>query len=730
MKQTTRKRRLALPVALGLAVMLGAAWVNVRRLDGAAGPGSGGAYPEARREARVETLHGRKVADPYRWLEDLTSAETRAWVEAQDAVTGAALEGRPGLRAVESRLRALTGLESQGVPVVRGGRSFFLKKDAGAARPSLLVADASGSEARALVDEESLGADVLSSFWPGPDGERLAYGVARVGSRWLRVRILEVASGRHLPDELVGLHGGTSGAAWSGDGGTLFYSRYVEPAEGREQQAVLEHHRLYAHRVGTPQAKDALVYSRPDRKEWAFTPSVTDDGRYLVVTVADAARPTNRLYYVDLAPAAQEAWRVVPLFDDGEAAYRFLGSSDDTFWIQTTHRAPRGRVVAVDLRRPQPHDWRELVQQSRDALYFANVVADRLIAVYLHDAKHVVRLFDLAGRPQGEAPLPDLGTTFSGFVGRRADRYAYYSFNSLAYPGGASVFRLDPLNGESSPLRRPELPFEPTDYPTRQVFFTSKDGTRVPMFIAHRKGLKLDGSAPTYLYAYGAFAWPATPWFQAHILAWMEMGGVYALANIRGGGEYGERWHQAGIGRHRQNAVDDFIAAAEWLIENRVTSGDRLSINGGSASAPLAAAALTQRPELFAAVTLDHPILDLLRFDRFTGGARWKSEFGSPEDPGDFRRLLDYSPLHAVEKGVCYPPTLVTASDRDETAVPSHAYKFTAALQYAQGCDEPVLLQVVRGGGHTSFGNTPEQAAGMYARQLAFLAQALEMKLP
>lgn len=687
---------------------------------------SAASAPKTRRVDQVDVYHGVAVADPYRWLEDLASPETLAWIAAQDAASGARLEGDPSFDSLTARLLELTATEAVGVPVVRGGRAFFLHTAAGKSRPSLLMEDA-GREHRVLIDGDAppLAPDrTLAGFWPSPDGKRVAFGAGAASSRWFRLRIVDLDSGRELGDDLAGLHSGTGPVAWSADGRTIFYGRYAEPPVGREVEAVRENHRVYAHRLGTAQSDDLLIYERPDERQWSYAPLVTDDGRYLVLTVSAGSSPRTRIYLIDLVGERKD---VVKLFDQGEAAYRFLTNRGTTFWFQTTRDAPRGRVVSFDLGRPDGAAWRDVIPQGEDALYFTNVVADRLITVYLQDARHVVKLFDLDGRPAGEAALPDLGTTFTGFLGRRDDAHAYYSFNSLAYPGTASVFRFDPRTGASTPFRRPKLPFDPASFVTRQVFFQSKDGTRVPMFIAHRKGLTPKPETPAYLYAYGSFGWPATPWYQPQILAWMEMGGLYALANVRGGGEYGQAWHDAGILEHRQNAIDDFVAAAEWLQANRLTSAQKLSINGGSASAPLAAAALAQRPELFGAVTIDHPILDLVRFDRFTGGARWQSEFGSVEDPAQFRRLLASSPLHNLRSGACYPPTLVTASDRDETAVPAHAYKFTAELQFAQGCDRPILLQVVRGAGHTSFGTTPEQAARMYARQLVFLRQALNV---
>jgi prolyl oligopeptidase len=680
---------------------------------------------EAPRTDVAETRHGVSVPDPYRPLEALEAESTRAWIRAQDDRTRSVLDKRPAFGRFHARLDALTRVATVGVPSAAGGRLFYLAAPAGANRPSAWVKGSAGSP-RCLIAADTLPAPLqIVGLWPSPDGRRLAYGVGNPASSWYRVRFLDLDGGSGAGEELHGLHAAGGGPAWTADGSLVYYGRFREPAAGAEQDGIIGGEQLVAHRLGSPPASGRVLLERPGQPEWRFTPRVSDDGSLLVLTHSTSAGPSSRL--------------LVGSLDDASTGFRDVGGEEGTanaflmkrgrkLLVRTTSGAPRGRLVEIDLDRPDASAWRTVLPESEDALYFANAVAGRLVAVHVHHARHVVRVFSPEGRFEREVALPDLGTTFSGFVGRFADPHAYYSFNGLAWPGASTVFRLDPRTGASVPFERPRLGFEPAAYVTEQVFYTSRDGTRVPMFVAHRRDLPRDGRRPALLYGYGAFGWAATPWFQPQVLAWMEAGGVYALANVRGGGEYGAAWHEAGTGRNRQNAIDDYVAAAQWLQQSGWTSRGLVAGNGGSASGPLAASAMTQRPELFGAMLIDIPVLDLLRFDRFTGGARWKAEFGSPEDPADFRVLRAISPYHALESAKSYPPTLVTAGERDETAVPSHAYKFVARLQERRK-DTAALLQVVWGGGH-GFGTTREQRIETWARQLAFLDLALGQSSP
>jgi prolyl oligopeptidase len=680
------------------------------------------AYPEARTVEQADVYHGVRVVDPYRWLEDLGSEATLGFARAQDRLTREHVARSPLFQASRARLLELTDVEAVGVPTQAGGRLFFTRTPRGAnTRAIVSVLDQPSLAPRTLVDSNTWPeGETLGAVLPSPDGKTVAFGVSRSGSSWFELRLLDVERGRRLPDTIEGLNR-LAGIAWAKDGSAVYYSAFPTPAPGQERTAPLRHQKLYRHRLGTPQRQDELLLAEPEHPERTFAAQETDDRLHLVVTVREGS---SAVTWIRCRPLGEEGRPFAPVVGDGAAAHTFRGSDGPTFWIQTNAGAPRGRLVAVDVRRPGPEHWRDVIAESSSVLNFVNLVADRFVAMVSDDARPVVKVFDLGGRFEREVKMPDLGTTFSGFVGRRRDAHVYFSFNAVAHPPGASVFRLDPRTGATEPFRRPTLAFEPDDYETRQVFFPSKDGTRIPMFVASKKGLKLDGSHRAFLYAYGAGSWHAVPWFQPQVLAWMEGGGIYALANVRGGGEYGEAWHQAGIKRRKQNAIDDLAAAAEHLVAQGYTSRRRLVVNGGSLSGPLAGALLTQRPDLFAAAVIDIPALDMLRYDRFTGGAGWRNELGDTGDPDDFRALFAYSPYHNLKPGTCYPPTLITAGERDETAVPSHAYKFIAALQKAQGCPNPALLQVLWGSGHT-LGTTREQAAEAYATQLTFLDTVL-----
>jgi prolyl oligopeptidase len=688
--------------------------------------GEAPSYPQARTVDHSDDYHGVRVADPYRWLEDLGSAETQAFAHAQDDLTRRLLAAGSSFGTLRARLLELMDGEVVGVPIQAAGRLFFLRVPRGdKARPIASVLDRPEGEPRTLVDANAFPEEpraTLTAIFPSPDGKLLAYGVSRAGSNWFELRFVDVAGARSRPDVIDGLNR-QAGIAWTQDGSGVYYSAFRRPPPGQERTAPLLNQALRLHRLGTASDADETLLFEPDHPDWTFAAQETDDRRYLVVTVREGASALTRILYRERTPGT--GGRFVSLVGDGTAAHTFRGNQGPVFWLQTDADAPRGRVIAVDTRRPGREHWKDLIPQGRATLNFVNVVADRFIAVLAEDARPVVRIFDLSGRHERDVALPDLGTTFSGFLGRRGDRHAYFSFNGVSHPPGASVLRLDPRSGETQAFRAPRLAFRPADYETRQVFYRSHDGTRIPMFVASRRGLRLDRSHPLLLYAYGAGGWHAIPWFQPQVLAFMERGGVYALANVRGGGEYGEQWHQAGMRRRKQNSIDDLVAAAEYLVAEGYTSRPRLAVNGGSLSGPLAAAAIVQRPDVFGAALIDIPALDMLRYDRFTGGAGWRNELGSASDPDDFQALRAYSPYHNLRPGTCYPPVLITVGERDETAVPSHGYKFAAALQAAQGCANPVLLQVLWGGGH-ALGNTREQAATALAAQLAFLGKVLD----
>ena len=683
--------------------------------------------PEARRVQRVDIYHDTSIADPYRWLEAMGDPEVRAWYNAQDAYTRVTLAEVDARAVIHDRLAELVTLESYSTPQRRAGRYFYTYSDGGQSQAALYMLHALDDEhGELLLDPNQLsehGSALLRTTSPSPDGSHVAYGLSEEGSYWMSLRIRHIETGADSPEVLGGLNSRFGGIAWSADGEGFYYARFKAPERGRELQAAIEDHRVYYHRVGTPQERDELIYERPDHPNWLYAPQVTEDGRYLILTARAGSTIRNRVFYKDLTdPDA----RVVELIAEDDALYSFIGNDGSLFWFHTDRDAPRGRVIEIDITRPAPELWRELIPERDAAIQYVNLVADRFIVMYAEDARHEVKVFDLHGRHSYDLELPGLGSVWAGFSGRRSDSLAFYRFNGLADPG--SVYRLDVRSGKSAIFRRPDLPFDPGDFVTKQVFYRSADGSRIPMFVAYRRGFEPHGESPAFIYAYGAFGWSATPWYQPHWLVWMEMGGVYALPNVRGGGEYGEEWHRAGIKSNKKNTVNDYIAAAEWLVREGYAARGRIVANGGSASAPLAATALIRRPDLFGAGLLDVPTLDMLRFVEWTGGRRLIPEYGDPNNPQELDALLDFSAYHNLEAGECYPATLIAASERDEVAPPAHAYKFTAAMQHAQGCDNPVLLRLARRTGH-SIGATPGERVEGWADELAFLVMSLTIDI-
>ena len=654
-------------------------------------------YPRAKTVDQLDEYHGTKVADPYRWMEDLDSADVAAWVAEENKITSAYLAQIPQRESLEKRLTELWNYEKYGTPSREGSRYFFTKNDGLQNQAVLYWLDRLDGEPRLLLDPNTLSSDgtvALSSFAPSRDGQKLAYSLAAAGSDWVEWRVRDVDSGRDL-DDLV-KWSKFSGADWAADGSGFFYSRYDEPEKGEELEQQNYFHKLYFHRLGTPQSRDVLVYERRDQKEWGFGGEVTDDGRYLVVHVWQGTDPKNGVFFKPLDVADPAGGKMVELLPKFDATWSLIGNDGPLFWFFTNLDAPRGKVVAIDVRRPAAENWRVLIPQSADTLETVSVVGGRFVADYLHDASSRVRLFALDGRPQGEIELPGIGSA-GGFTGRAGDRETFYSFSGFTMPG--RIYRLDLESGKSEIFRQPKVLFDPEAFETRQVFFQSKDGTRVPMFVVQKKGLP-EGPKPTLLYGYGGFNVSETPRFSVTKLVWMEQGGVYAVPSLRGGGEYGQEWHQAGTKLKKQNVFDDFIAAAEWLIANRVTSSDQLAISGGSNGGLLVGAAINQRPELFAVALPAVGVMDMLRFHKFTIGWAWTSDYGSSDNAEEFKALYAYSPLHNLKPGTAYPATLITTADHDDRVVPSHSFKYAAALQAAQKGPKPTLIRIETRAGH------------------------------
>jgi prolyl oligopeptidase len=576
-----------------------------------------------------------------------------------------------------------------------------------------------------LLDPNALSADgtvALSTIAFSEDGGRLAYALAASGSDWNEVKVRDVATGTDLGDHLRWIK--FSGLSWTHDGRGFFYSRYPEPG-GDALTAVNRFHKLYYHRLGTVQADDELVYERPDQPDWGIDGRVTEDGRYLVLTLWLGTDRRNRVYFRDLGRPEQPQLHadVVALLDGFDAGYGFVGNDGPVFYFWTDRDAPRGRLVAIDTRRPEPAAWRTVIPQVDDVLQSVQLVNNTFVASYLHEAHSRLRLVALDGAPLHDVPLPTLGSV-SQITGERRDREMFYAFTSFLYP--TTVFRYDFAAGRSEVFKAPRLDFDPSAYETRQVFYRSKDGTRVPMFLTHRKGLAQDGNNPTYLYGYGGFNISLTPAFSVGNLVWLERGGIYAQPSLRGGAEYGEEWHQAGMLERKQNVFDDFIAAAEYLIRERYTSPTRLAIGGGSNGGLLVGAAMTQRPELFAAVLPAVGVMDMLRFHKFTIGWAWVTEYGSADSAAHFPFLRAYSPLHNLKPGTAYPATLITTADHDDRVVPGHSFKFAAALQAAQRGPAPTLIRIETKAGHGA-GKPTAKIIEEQADRWAFLVRVLGM---
>ena len=681
-------------------------------------------YPVARKTDQTDDYHGVKVADPYRWLEDDNSAETKAWVEAQNKVTFDYLGRIPERQAIKERLTKLWNYERYGVPFKQGGRYFYAKND-GLQNQSVLYTMASlDASPELLLDPNKLSPDgtvALGGYAISDDGNLMAYGLSSAGSDWQEWKVRDVRTAQDLPDHINWVK--FSGASWTKDGKGFFYSRYDEPTEQTKLTKANYFHKLYYHRLGTPQSEDRLVYHRPDHKDWNFGGGVTDDGHYLVISASQGTDPKNRVLYQDLQ---QPDAPVVELLMDFDADYTFIDNDGPVFWFSTDLNAPRHRVIAIDITKPARENWREIIPQASETLTSVGAVNNQFVCVYLKDAHSQVKVFGLDGAFAREVTLPGIGSA-GGFGGKRTDTETFYSFTSFTSPG--NIFRYDMKTATSAVYRQPKVAFNPDDYETRQVFYASKDGTRVPMFITHKKGLKLDGKNSTLLYGYGGFNISLTPSFSVANLAWMEMGGVYALPNLRGGGEYGEEWHQAGTKLKKQNVFDDFIAAAEWLIANKYTSARKLAISGGSNGGLLVGACLTQRPDLFGATLPAVGVMDMLRFHKFTIGWAWTSDYGSSEEADQFKALRAYSPLHNIRPGTKYPPTLITTADHDDRVVPAHSFKFAAALQAAQAGRAPTLIRVETRAGHGA-GKPTTKLIEEAADKLAFLVHELRVEAP
>ncbi|CAA9234694.1 MAG: Prolyl endopeptidase [uncultured Chloroflexi bacterium] len=685
-------------------------------------------YPQTPSGDTVEDYHGTPVADPYRWLEDEDAPGTAEWIEAQNTLTFSLVRAGDLHERLRARLTEVWDYPKYGVITREGDRHFFWKNEGLQNQPVLYMQPAAlaaaGDEPIPVLDPNTLSPDgtaaVTGQAWT-PDGRLLGYSLSRAGSDWQELRVRDLDSREDLPDAIQWCK--FTSPAWSPDGSGFFYARYPDPGTVPPGQESFNQ-TVHWHALGTAQDADPLLYSRPDAPELGFSPSVTDDGRYLVLTVWKGTDPKNRVYFRELDGGPD----FVRLLDVADARYDFVDNVGSVFYFTTDLDAPRGRVIAIDVTRPARAQWREVIPEpeGQDTIDTVALVNDHLVVVTMHHAHHRITLYTLDGTRVRDVALPGIGSV-SGLSGKREQEEFFLAFTSFLHP--TTVLRYHVPTDQLETVFAPQLPFDVSGYETRQVFYTSKDGTQVPLFLTHKKGLMLEGNTPTLLYGYGGFNVSLTPSFSPARLAWLEQGGVFALANLRGGGEYGEAWHQAGAVLNKQNVFDDFIAAAEWLVANGYTRPERLAIQGGSNGGLLVAACLLQRLELFGAVVCQVPVADMLRYHRFTVGRFWVSDYGNArEDPEHFRYMLRYSPVHNCRLGARYPATLITTADHDDRVAPAHAKKFAAALQAAQAGDAPILLRVETQAGHGAGKPTAkliEEQADLYA----FLFKALGVQI-
>ena len=689
----------------------------------AADPPSALKYPSAPTANQIDDYSGTKVPDPYRPLENPDAPESRKWIEAENKITFDFLKTIPERDAIKARLTEVWNYERFGVPFKQKARYFF-SKNSGLQNQNVMYTTTNFSESpRELLDPNTLAKDgtvALGGLTATDDAKLIAYGLAASGSDWQQWKVRDVETGKDREDTLDWIK--FSGASWKKDGSGFFYGRYDKPDETNKLRTKVYNQKIFFHQLGAAQLQDKLIYERPDQKEWLFGAEVTEDGRYLVIGVQRGTDPKNRVFYKDLTKPDS---KVIELLDKPDAKYIFLGNEGPVFTFQTNLNAPLGRIISIDTAKGLPAQITELVPESSDKIEAVSVVGDHLVATCLKDAHSLVKLFKPDGSADGEIALPGIGSV-AGFTGKREDRETFYSFTSFTTP--TSIFRYDFDKRASESLFQPKVKFNPDDYTTEQVFYNSADGTRVPMFVSYKKGMKRDGQNPTYLYGYGGFDISITPSFSPANLVWMEMGGIYAVANLRGGGEYGEKWHEGGELHVKQNVFDDFIAAAQYLIDNKFTSTPKLAIGGHSNGGLLVGACMTQRPDLYGATLPGVGVMDMLRFQKFTIGWAWTSDYGSSEKKEDFPFLYAYSPLHHIAKGTCYPPTMITTADHDDRVVPAHSFKFAATLQAAQSCDKPTLIRIETKAGHGA-GKPTTKVIEETADGWAFLVKELGMKM-
>ncbi len=671
-------------------------------------------YPETRKSDQVDDYFGVMVPDPYRWLEDENSPETAAWVAAENRVTFAYLDTIPFREKLKGRLTQLYNYPRFSAPFRRGDTYFFTKNDGLQNQNVYYIQKGLNGPAEVFLDPNKFSADgtsVLSTFSLSKDGKYLAYGISKGGSDWIEIFVMDVASRKTLPDDLLWLK--ASGVSWAGDG--FYYSRYPAPEKGRELTSKNEFQAVYFHKVGTGQAADELVYEDKEHPQRFQNVGTTEDERFAILNISERGKGKkgNSVFYRDLSKSEKNFTPIVT--EIGDLSYNVIDNVGDKFLIRTDKDAPNGKVILFDPKNPDAANWKDVLPERTEPLQGAGTAGDKLFASWRKDVATRAYVFDLNGKLENEIVLPGPGTA-QGFGGLSDDKFVFYSFTSFNVP--PTIYKYEIATKKSTVFRTVDIPgFNASDYETKQVFYNSKDGTRVPMFLVYKKGLKLDGNNPTLLYGYGGFNIVTAPSFSSLRLALLEQGVVYASANMRGGGEYGEKWHEAGTKLKKQNVFDDFIAAAEYLIANKYTSPSRLAIQGGSNGGLLVGAVSNQRPELFRAVVEQAGVMDMLRFHKFTIGWNWIADYGSSENEAEFKALYAYSPIHNIKPGTKYAATLITTADHDDRVVPAHNFKYAAALQAAQGGENPILIRVDTNSAHGASNTTKaiEQSADIYS---------------
>ena len=673
-------------------------------------------YPETQRIGHVDVYHGIEVIDTYRWLEeDVRESEpVREWVNAQNKVTFEYLQSLPRREQIKMRLTELWDYEKYSIPGKVGGRYYIAKNDGLQNHHVIYVMDSLDGQRRVLLNPNKWSKDgttALGGMSFSEDGSFVAYAIQDAGSDWRTWKVRDVETGKDLADTLNYLK--FTGAAWDSKSRGFFYAKYPNPEPNEQFTSLNKNMKVMYHRLGTSQENDVVVFYRPDHPEWGYGVEVTDDGHYLILTIWVGTDEKYRIMYKDLdQPYAMP----IDLIEHFENEYSFIDNDGPVFFFHTDFEAPNRRMIAIDTRKPECENWKEIIPETQEPLQSVNLVNNLLVCTYLKDVTAQVKLYTMDGRHLRNVEFPGLGTA-SGFGGKRRDTETFYSFQSFAVP--PSIYRYDLITGKSKLLERAKVGFDPNEYMTEQVFYKSKDGTRVPMFITHKKGIKRDSSNPTLLYGYGGFNISIRPYFSALRLVWMEMGGIYTVANIRGGGEYGQKWHESGKKMQKQNVFDDFIAAAEYLIESKYTCSKKLGILGGSNGGLLVGACMTQRPDLYAVTIPAVGVMDMLRFDEFTAGRFWVDDYGSAKNSKEmFEYLKGYSPYHNLKRGIRYPATLITTADTDDRVVPGHSFKFAAQLQHCHAGDNPVLIRIETRAGHGSGKPTSmiiEEQADIYA---------------